>query len=46
MLGRNARERRAHRPQWKYQDWFERHRATPEQVAVMRVEARKFAHQP
>ena len=30
----------------KYQDWFERHRATPAQVAVMRNEARTFAHQP
>ena len=30
----------------EYQRWFERHRATPEQVAAMRNEARKFAYQP
>ena len=30
----------------EYQDWFERHRATPEQLAVMRNETRKFAHRP
>jgi O-antigen biosynthesis protein len=30
----------------EYQDWFERHRATPEQLAAMRNETRKFAHQP
>jgi len=30
----------------KYQDWFERHRATLEQVAVMRNETRTFVHQP
>ena len=30
----------------EYQDWFERHRATPEQVAAMRNEARTFVRQP
>ena len=30
----------------EYQRWFERHRITPEQVAVMRNEARTFVHQP
>jgi len=29
-----------------YQDWFERHRATPKQLAVMRNESRKFASRP
>src|SRR6266404_1475747 len=30
----------------EYQRWFERHRITPEQVAVMRNEARTFVQQP
>jgi O-antigen biosynthesis protein len=30
----------------EYQRWFEKHRATPEQLEVMRAEARKFSTKP
>ncbi len=30
----------------EYQAWFERHRATPEQLADMRAEARRFRYRP
>ena len=45
--GRQARDSTARAADTvEYQDWFEQHRATPEQLTVMRNETRKFAHQP
>jgi glycosyltransferase involved in cell wall biosynthesis len=45
--GRQARDSTARSADTvEYQDWFEQHRATPEQLTVMRNETRKFAHQP
>ncbi len=45
--GRQARDSTARSADTvEYQDWFEQHRATPEQLTVMRNETRKFSHQP
>ena len=45
-LGRPARERRPSVAPSEYQEWFERHRATAQDLEQMRNESRAFASKP
>jgi glycosyltransferase involved in cell wall biosynthesis len=45
-LRRSARERRRSVAPSEYQEWFERHRATPRDLERMRNESRAFASKP